>query len=74
VRALGVGQSTLSRNILKLERAIGMPIFERSQSGVKTMRAGSIVLRGARPMVASADKLVAMMRAAGQGRAGGLRA
>ena len=72
-RALEIEQSTLSRNILKLERAIGMAIFERSRSGVSVTLAGATFLRGARPMVASADKLVAMMRAAGQGRAGGLR-
>jgi DNA-binding transcriptional LysR family regulator len=29
-RALEVEQSTLSRAILKLERSIGMPIFQRS--------------------------------------------
>ncbi len=34
--------------------------------------AGNAFIRGAKPMVASADKLVLMMRAAGQGRAGGL--
>mgnify|MGYP003633057266 CR=1 FL=1 len=50
-----------------------MPIFERSRSGVTMTLAGSAFIRGAKPMVASADKLVAMMRAAGQGRAGGLR-
>lgn len=72
-RALDIEQSTLSRNILKLERSIGMPIFERSRAGVTVTLAGSAFLRGARPMVATADKLVAMMRAAGQGRAGGLR-
>lgn len=72
-RALDVEQSTLSRNILKLERAIGMPIFERSRAGVSMTLAGDAFIRGAKPMVASADKLVAMMRAAGQGRAGGLR-
>jgi len=72
-RALDIEQSTLSRNILKLERAIGMAIFERSRSGVTMTLAGSAFIRGAKPMVASADKLVAMMRAAGQGRAGGLR-
>ena len=72
-RALDIEQSTLSRNILKLERAIGMPIFERSRAGVTMTLAGSAFLRGAKPMVATADKLVAMMRAAGQGRAGGLR-
>jgi DNA-binding transcriptional LysR family regulator len=71
-RALDIEQSTFSRNILKLERAIGMSIFERSRAGVTMTLAGSAFIRGAKPMVASADKLVAMMRAAGQGRAGGL--
>lgn len=72
-RALDIEQSTLSRNILKLERAIGMAIFERSRAGVTMTLAGSAFIRGAKPMVASADKLVAMMRAAGQGRAGVLQ-
>lgn len=69
---MDVEQSTLSRSILKLERSIGMPIFERSRAGVTTTAAGSAFIRGAKPIVASADKLVAMMRAAGQGRTGGL--
>ena len=71
-RALDIEQSTLSRAILKLERLIGMPIFERSRAGVSMTLAGNTFIRGAKPMVATADKLVAMMRAAGQGRAGGL--
>lgn len=71
-RRLDVEQSSLSRAILKLERAVGMPIFERSRAGVTTTLAGNAFIRGAKPMVAAADKLVAMMRAAGQGRAGGL--
>ena len=71
-RALDVEQSTLSRAIVKLERSIGMPIFERSRSGVKVTSAGSTFIRSAKPMVETADKLVTMMRAAGQGRAGGL--
>ena len=50
-----------------------MPIFERSRSGVTTTLAGGTFLRSAKPMVATADKMVAMMRAAGQGRAGGLK-
>jgi len=62
----------LSRNILKLERSIGMAIFERSRAGVTMTLAGSAFIRGAKPMVVTTDKLVAMMRAAGQGRAGGL--
>lgn len=71
-RALDVEQSTLSRAILKLERSIGMQIFERSRAGVRMTLAGTAFIRGAKPMVTTADKLVAMMRAAGQGRAGGL--
>ena len=67
-RALDIEQSTLSRNILKLERSIGMAIFERSRSGVTMTHAGSTFIRGAKPMVANADRLVAMMRAAGHGR------
>lgn len=72
-RALDIEQSTLSRAVLKLERSIGMPIFERSRAGVTMTLAGTAFIRGVKPMVATADKLVAMMRAAGQGRAGGLR-
>lgn len=72
-RALDIDQSTLSRSILRLERTIGMPIFERSRSGVTTTFAGSTFICSAKPMVATADKMVAMMRAAGQGRAGGLK-
>lgn len=72
-RSMGVEQSTLSRKILRLEHAIGVKIFHRSRAGVSTTLVGDQFIRSARPMVASADKLVAMMRAAGQGRAGGLR-
>lgn len=71
-RALDIDQSTLSRAILKLERSIGMPIFERSRAGVTMTLAGSAFIQGVKPMVATADKLVAMMRAAGQGRVGGV--
>ncbi|GLS99085.1 LysR family transcriptional regulator [Sphingobium jiangsuense] len=71
-RALDVEQSTLSRNILKLERVVGVRIFERSRAGISMTIAGTQFIRSARPMVTNADKLVATMRAAGQGRAGGL--
>lgn len=71
-KALDVDQSTLSRAIIKLERSIGACIFTRSRAGVQTTSAGSMFICGAKPMLATADKLVAMMRQAGQGRAGGL--
>lgn len=72
-RTLDIEQSTLSRAILKLERSIGMPIFERSRAGVKMTPAGGVFLRSAKSIVSTTDKMVGMMRAAGQGRAGGLR-
>jgi DNA-binding transcriptional LysR family regulator len=71
-RALDVEQSTLSRTVSKLERAVGAPIFERTRAGVKMTPSGIDFIRGARPLVATADKLVAKMRAAGQGRAGSI--
>lgn len=72
-RAMNIEQSTLSRKILKLEHAIGAKIFNRSRAGVTVTFVGEQFIRSARPMVINADKLVAMMRKAGQGRAGGLR-
>lgn len=50
-----------------------MPIFERSRAGVSLTLAGTAFIRGAKPIVSTAENLVGMMRAAGQGRAGGLR-
>lgn len=53
-RALNVEQSTLSRNILRLERVIGAQLFNRSRAGVVTTIAGARFLRSARAMLASA--------------------
>ncbi|MBY5775210.1 LysR family transcriptional regulator [Rhizobium leguminosarum] len=39
-RALHIGQSTLSRSSLNLERAIDTPNFERSRAGVTMTSAG----------------------------------
>jgi DNA-binding transcriptional LysR family regulator len=69
-RALDVEQSTLSRNILKLERVIGVALFERTRAGVKLTIAGIRFIRAARPMVANAARMLSTSRAAGQGRAG----
>jgi DNA-binding transcriptional LysR family regulator len=69
-RALDVEQSTLSRNILRLERVIGAKLFSRSRAGITMTIAGTRFIRSARPMVANADRMVATTRAAGQGRAG----
>ena len=65
-KALNVEQSTISRNILRLEASVGSKIFERSRSGVTTTFAGRAFIQAAKPMVATADKLIGMMRAAGK--------
>ncbi|QNO27230.1 LysR family transcriptional regulator [Sphingopyxis sp. OPL5] len=71
-RALAVEESTLSRNILRLERVIGAKLFIRSRSGVVPTIAGRQFMPQARHLVANSDRLVETMRKAGQGRAGGL--
>lgn len=64
-RALDVEQSTFSRSILKLERSIRTPTLAIS---VKTNLTGGVFIQDAKPLVATVDKLVAMTRAAEQGR------
>ena len=59
--AMEVEQSTLSRNVLKLERLIGVKIFDRSHAGTTLTIAGRQFIRRARPMVACADKLASIM-------------
>lgn len=71
-RALGVEESTLSRNIQRLERVIDAKLFTRSRVGVTLTVAGRQFLPQARHLVAKSDRLVQSMRLAGQGRAGGL--
>jgi DNA-binding transcriptional LysR family regulator len=72
-RAIGVEQSTLSRSVLRLERALGSQIFDLSRAGVTMTAAGARFIYAARPLVASAEQMVSAMRAAGQGRAGLLK-
>jgi DNA-binding transcriptional LysR family regulator len=71
-RALDVEQSTLSRSIIRLERVLGVPLFDRTRAGVTPTAAGLLFIRSARPMLASAEQMVTNMRAAGQGRVGSL--
>jgi len=71
-RSLGIDQSTLSRNVSKLERVIGVLLFERSRTGIRVTVAGSQFLRAARPLVANATKMVAAARATGSGCSGHL--
>lgn len=69
-RALELEQSTLSRNVLRLERIIGARLFNRTRAGVTMTIAGARFIQSARPMVANADRMVAATRAIGKGHAG----
>lgn len=71
-RALEVEQSTLSRNIIRLERTVGVKLFTRSRAGVQPTIVGARFVRSARYMVSHADSMIELTRAAGHGRAGSL--
>jgi DNA-binding transcriptional LysR family regulator len=49
---LNVASSAVNRQILKLERELGSPIFERTGSGVRLTPAGELLLRHARNTLA----------------------
>src|SRR5262249_56888706 len=46
--ALSVASSAVNRQILRLEDEIGVPLFERSRSGVRPTAAGELLLRHVR--------------------------
>src|SRR5262249_56490696 len=46
--ALSVASSAVNRQILRLEDEIGVPLFERSRSGVRPTPAGELLLRHVR--------------------------
>jgi DNA-binding transcriptional LysR family regulator len=71
-RALDVEQSTLSRSISRLERAVGTKLFHRSRAGVSTTFVGTSFIGSARVIVASTERMIATTRAAGKGQAGAL--
>ena len=71
-RAMEIEESTLSRNVQRLERVISVKLFIRSRSGVTATVAGESFLRDARRMVEQAERMLSQARATGKGRAGGL--
>jgi LysR family hydrogen peroxide-inducible transcriptional activator len=58
-QACAVSQPTLSGQILKLEKELGLELFERAGKVVKVTSAGSPVLDHARRAVAAADDVLA---------------
>lgn len=70
---LNMTQPPLSRQIQKLERAVGVPLLERDNRHVELTTAGAVFLQDARRLLAAADAAPALARKIAAGRAGVLR-
>ncbi len=62
--ACGIGQSTLSTQIKKLERVLGVTLFERTTKAVCVTAAGEEVARRARVVLAEVEGIVGVGRVA----------
>ncbi|GAB2482407.1 LysR family transcriptional regulator [Promicromonospora xylanilytica] len=70
---LSMTQPPLSRQIQKLERAVGVPLLERDNRHVELTTAGAVFLAEARRLLTAADAAPALARKIAAGRAGVLR-
>ncbi len=70
---LHVSQSTLTRQMQNLESEIGGSLLERGHNGVALTAAGMTLLDGMRPVVATADEVVARTRSRARGQSTSLR-
>jgi DNA-binding transcriptional LysR family regulator len=70
---LGVDASTLTRRISELEDGLGLTVLERSRSGIRLTSGGTIVVGGARRMLADWEMLVEVARSNGVGQCGEFR-
>lgn len=72
-QACAVSQPTLSGQILKLEKELGVAIFERCGRTIRLTQAGETIVAHARTAVAAAEAVQAAARAARDPLAGALR-
>ena len=70
---LHVTQPTLSRQVAALERAVGVPLFDRSRRSLALTPAGAAFADGARDLVRRAAELVSSAQRAHRGELGVLR-
>ena len=70
---LQMTQPPLSRQIQKLERAVGVKLLERNQRSVSLTAAGHVFLHDARRMLAVADSALTNAQRVGDGEAGSVR-
>lgn len=71
--ALNMTQPPLSRQIQKLERAVGVPLLERDNRHVRLTTAGEVFLTESHRLLTAADEAPALARRIAAGRAGVLR-
>ncbi|WP_189109365.1 LysR family transcriptional regulator [Streptomyces camponoticapitis] len=73
-RRLGVAQPPLSQRIQRLERELGVRLFERSSRHVTITKSGALLLDEARQLLAHSEALMATARRIQEGHSGLLRA
>ncbi|GAA2059886.1 LysR family transcriptional regulator [Catenulispora yoronensis] len=71
---LRLAQPSLSQRIQRLERELGVRLFDRGRGGAALTPAGRLVLAQAEPLLAAADRLRAVVGRLQDGEAGTLRA
>ncbi|MDI6410175.1 LysR substrate-binding domain-containing protein [Streptomyces albus] len=71
---LGMAQPPLSQRIQRLERELGVRLFERSSRRVTITKGGTLLLDEARRLLADAEALTATARRIQEGHSGLLRA
>ncbi len=71
-RNLGIAQPALSQQIKRLERSLGLTLFERTRRSVSLTPAGLLLLPEARELLAHAGRLETLIAGIADGRAGRL--
>ncbi|MFJ4767985.1 LysR family transcriptional regulator [Streptomyces uncialis] len=71
---LGMAQPSLSQRIQRLERELGVRLFDRTSRGVELTEGGRLLLAEARPLIERADTLLGVAARVRSGAAGVLRA
>ncbi|MFD9867205.1 LysR family transcriptional regulator [Streptomyces niveus] len=71
---LGVAQPPLSQRIQRLERELGVRLFERTSRQVTITKGGTLLLEEARQLLAHSEALMATARRIQEGHSGLLRA
>lgn len=68
-----IAQPALSQQIRRLERKLGVQLFDRTSRRVQLTEPGRILVELARGILEQADDAIALVRQAGEGRQGRLR-